>query len=522
MRRLGKTILLTCFLCMALCASAQAMTNDMLKVGIKYGSEAMSEANLQNYSSFSGYAFGYYDADRSFVELGRVGNEYEKITVMTETSYAVELDESFGSFEEAQATASAYDGYVAYTLDGYRVRVGTFSDKSAAQSAEANFAEATHVAGNTGTGVKVFVTGSNTVLFGFDCSGLRSLGILPIENGGKTVTWFRGYRYYGGFEYQRVTGGNMSVINVVNVEDYVKCVIPWEMSNDWPIEALKAQAVCARTYAATQKRHASQGFDVCTTTDCQVYQGTAACNAHSDSAVDETAGMYLYYNGAIVKEAVYYSSNGGASEDCKNVWGSEVAYLKGKTDPYEAKIADKASKYYWSTTYTSAELTTLLKNKGYNIGTVKNLYVSKLTDNGNVYEITFVGTSGTKTFTRETCRTLLSLRSMRFRINSGEADKFYINSGSTTAAVTGAYVISGSGAVNAYSGSASDTYVLTADGTSTLSEKQQNITTDTFVISGSGNGHNVGLSQWGAYAMADLGYDYEDILTFYYTGVEIH
>jgi len=172
MRRLGKTILLTCLLCMALCMSAQAMTNDMLKVGIKYGSEAMSEANLQNYSSFSGYAFGYFDSDRSFVELGRVGNEYEKITVMTETSYAVEFDESFSSFEEAQATASAYDGYVAYTLDGYRVRVGTFSDRSAAQSAEANFAEATRVAGNTGTGVKVFVTGSNTVLFGFDCSGL--------------------------------------------------------------------------------------------------------------------------------------------------------------------------------------------------------------------------------------------------------------------------------------------------------------------------------------------------------------
>lgn len=526
MKRFCKTAVLTLLLSCVFCLSAQAMENDMLKVGIKYGNDALSAANLQNYSAFGGYAFGYYDSSRSFTELGRVGASYEKVTVTTDTTYAIELDAIYPDYDSARSAASAYGGYPAYTLDGYRVRIGTYPTADAASAASSDYPGASRVTGASPTGVKIFITDTNTVLFGFDCSGLMSLGIRPIEAGGKTVTWFKGYRYYGGFEYQRVTGGNISVINVVGLEDYVKCVIPWEMSNDWPLEALKAQSVCARTYAACQTRHKSRGFDVCTTTDCQVYQGTAACSAHSDRAVEETAGEYLWYDGAIVREAVYYSSNGGASEDAKNVWGTDVGYLKGKTDPYEGRIASRIAKYNWSTTYSSAELTTLLKNKGYNIGTVQKLYVSKYTDTGNVLEITFVGTNGTKTFQRENCRLVLGLRSMRFTINGGGADTagggVYVNNSSQTATLSGAYVISGSGTKSAYSGG--ETYVITSSGKQLLEQQPAQgapAASDSFTITGSGSGHNVGLSQWGAYAMADLGYTYEDILQFYYTGVTI-
>ena len=73
-----------------------------------------------------------------------------------------------------------------------------------------------------------------------------------------------------------------------------------------------------------------------------------------------------------MQEAVYYSSNGGASEDSLNVWGNDVGYLKGKIDPYEGKIASIIPRYNWSTTFTASELTTLLNNRGYGIGTVKN------------------------------------------------------------------------------------------------------------------------------------------------------
>lgn len=524
MRKFGKALLLTLPLVLLLCVSTQAMENDMLKVGIKYGDNAMSAANLQNYDPvpFGGYDFGYFDTDRSFVPLASAPAKYGKVTVTADTTYHVQLADVYYDYDTASAAASAYgDAFVAYVDDRYRVHLGSYDSRGEAESAMRSLGAAGAAVGGSATGVTVKATDSGTVLFEFDCGGLRSLGIKPVETGEKSVTWFRGYRYYGGFEYQRITGGDINVINVVNIEDYVKCVIPWEMSNDWPLEALKAQSVCARTYAAAQRKHASQGFDVCTTTDCQVYQGTAACNSHSDSAVDETAGECLYYDGSIVEEAVYYSSNGGASEDCLNVWGSEVPYLKGKTDPYEANVAGKLAKYSWSTTYTSSELTELLVSRGYGIGRVKNLYVSALTDNGNVYEITFVGTNGTRTFQREACRTLLNLRSMRFHISGGDAERYFVNGDGSAVSLSGSFVISGSGAVSAYSARPGDTYAITADGTAAVAEKKENVSTDTFVISGSGNGHNVGLSQWGAYAMADLGYHYRDILNFYYTGVDI-
>ena len=198
-----------------------------------------------------------------------------------------------------------------------------------------------------------------------------------------------------------------------------------------------------------------------------------------------------------------------------------MPYLKGKTDPYEQYVASRVPKYNWSTTYSAAELTALLKSKGYSIGTVKNLYVSALTDNGNVLSVTFVGTNGTKTFQRESCRTILGLRSMRFQINGGNPDSYYVNDASSTVGLSGIYVISGSGKTP-YSARPADTYVITSEGVSALEDKNAGVSTDSFTITGSGNGHHVGMSQWGAYAMADLGYTYRDILEFYYTDVTIY
>lgn len=518
MKRIFKSMLLMLLLCCALNATASAAEHDMLRVGIKYGEEAMSAANLQNYSAFGGYALGYYDAGGSFTALITLPAAYEKITVTPDTSYHVQLPQVFYSASDAQQCAAQYGGFAACENGMYYVRLGSFADYASAQSMGYSYGGT--VVGGSATGVTVIVTGTETVLFAFDCGGSLSLGICPVETTEKAVTWFRGYRYYGGFEYQRAAGGLISVINVVSIEDYVKCVIPWEMDSDWPIEALKAQAVCARTYAVTQHKHSAQGFDICATTHCQVYQGTAKCSDHSDAAVDQTAGQYLWYNGGIVNEAVYYSSNGGASEDSANVWNEDIPYLKGKIDPYESLVSSRVPKYTWTTTYTADELTQLLSSKGYGIGTVKNAYVSALTDTGNVYSVTFVGTLGTKTLTREACRTLLNLRSQRFTINGGSGTQYAVNEDGSRVTLSGASVITGNGTVTALTGGA-DICVITSGGVKTLEEKTAQTATNQFVITGSGNGHNVGMSQWGAYAMADLGYSYLDILQFYYTGVTI-
>jgi stage II sporulation protein D len=109
------------------------------------------------------------------------------------------------------------------------------------------------------------------------------------------------------------------VVNFINIEDYVKGVLPYEMNPEWPKEALKAQAVAARTYTAAHldDKHKSQGFDLCCEPDCQTYRGTNGASALSDSAVDETAGIYMTYDGAYA-DAYYHSSDGGATENSEN------------------------------------------------------------------------------------------------------------------------------------------------------------------------------------------------------------
>ena len=83
------------------------------------------------------------------------------------------------------------------------------------------------------------------------------------------------------------------------------------------------------------------GFDLCTTEDCQVYYGTEGANATTDAAVDQTAGQYLTYDGALCG-TYYSSSDGGATENSENVWVKAVPYLRGVVDPYEANIASIA------------------------------------------------------------------------------------------------------------------------------------------------------------------------------------
>ena len=440
---------------------ASAVVNDTIKVGLRYGSSAMTSANLEN-DVGEGYEFGYFDSDRNFVSL-----EWTDETTIT------------------------------MSPSGH----GT---------------------------IQVTVTGTDEVLYESDGD---TLGVLP--SGRSTATWFRGYRYPGGFEYV-LSGGLLNVINVVDLEEYVKGVIPYEMSGSWPLAALEAQAVCARTYACRDSKHFSTyGFDVCNGTDCQVYNGlgsgSSAATDRSNQAVDNTAGLMLYYDGYLVQDAVYHASNGGATEDSKNVWGTDKGYLKGKSDPYEAQTS--IPNYQWSVTYTVDELSWILDQKGYDVGTVQDVYVSEYTPSGNVRAVTFVGTKGTKTVTGETCRTIFysstygkSVSSMRFSIQggSGGAGGVYVNgSGTCLPSLEGISVISSGGTSTLQGSSVS---VISSAGTSTVNGGTSTAAVPnagTFTITGSGNGHNVGLSQYGAKAMAELGYTYEEILQFYYTDITI-
>ena len=242
----------------------------------------------------------------------------------------------------------------------------------------------------------------------------------------------------------------------------------------------------------------------------------------------------MYYNGKLI-EAVYSSSNGGASEDAKNVWGGDVGYLKGKIDPYEAMTT--IPNYQYTVSFTKDELTHILDTKGYSVGQVTDVYVSSVTPTGNVGSITFVGTSGSKTFTGESCRTIFnsvysgrSVRSQRYTITNGTgggAEGSAYVSGGGSVDLGNSYIISGSGSVSLYPGG--EIYVITGSGTELLTPSDGTASSssgssgggDVFTITGTGNGHNVGLSQYGAKAMAEQGFSYEEILHFYYTDITI-
>ena len=338
----------------------------------------------------------------------------------------------------------------------------------------------------------------------------------------KTVTWFKGYRYYGGFQYRR-SGGNITVINIVDLEDYIKGVLPYEMNNTWPLEALKAQAVCARTYAATiSSSHASSVFDVCNNTHCQMYQGLNLANDRTDQAVEETAGEYVRYQGK--PAATYYpASDRGATEDVRNIWDStaNLPHLKGVIDPYEADLADSISQYNWSVTVSKSEIASKLQSKGYNCGTIVDAYVAELSETGNPKTVTFVDSNGKKwSFGPETLRIWFSLRSNRFTVGGGSgSNSYYVNGTSDTlSSVSGAYVVNGDGTVSAISGTP---YVATSSGTEILGSSSSTSSGSSVTFTGSGYGHNVGMSQQGARAMALRGMDYIDILTFYFTDVTV-
>ena len=335
------------------------------------------------------------------------------------------------------------------------------------------------------------------------------------------------------------------MVNIVDVEDYLIGVVPYEMSDSWPLEALKAQAVCARSYAYNSlNHHSSYHFDICNGTDCQVYYGYgggSTYNANAARAVEETSGVYAKYNGKVI-ETFYSASHGGASESVYNVWGSSLStypYLCGVKDPYEADTASMNPYSSWTVSYTTSTLTQRLQSKGYGTGTSVASLDLTYSDLGNVIAVKVNYANGqSNTFKPTNMRSTFGISSIRFQVNSSgsgsggtpdgslpvngsgslpEQDSYYVISGSGTVGKTDRedlYAISGSGSVDSVTSSS-------GGGSSVTEGNVVHVTGSSYVFEGSGNGHQIGMSQWGAYAMAKRGFTYDEIITFYFPGTTV-
>ena len=559
-------------------ALAAGSGGEMVRVGLAYGSGALVNANLENNTGYgSGYRMGYFDDDLDFVELAWTDEDETQITMVKTqntwvngTSYSnsdnggdvigcyhVLVESGYRSYEQAAADAQEYrDGFVAWIDGDYQVRAGSYTSRQEAEDAAQSLGGT--VAGTSSYAVNVTRTGTAEILFQFDGGDDLALGVMPDVTGADTVrTWFKGYRYYGGFRYERIGGGDLTVVNIVDLETYIKGVVPYEMSSSWPLEALKVQAVCARSYAYINihsGKHTSYHFDVCNTTDCQAYYG-AGTNSSSyqatertDQAVDETAGEYAWYDGQVI-EAFYSSSHGGASESVYNVWGTSLEqypYLCGVEDPYEADMASKNSYSSWTVSYTSSELAQRLENYGYDASSGIESLTLTYSDLGNVIQVRVnYRDGGSDTIRPSSMRSVFGISSIRFTVNGQAASSGsgttsssgggLTANGSTSLDSQGTYtVISGSGSLSqagldglyAISGSGSITPAEDAasgggSGTDTPTGTQVTVSGSSYIFQGSGNGHQLGLSQYGARAMAERGFTYDEIIEFYYPGTYV-
>ena len=348
----------------------------------------------------------------------------------------------------------------------------------------------------------------------FDSSNSQHLTIMPaddnlIEAGGKS--------FRGGLQFLGDSNGKMSVVNYISVDDYVKGVVPREVSASWHEEALKAQAICARNYSVSNiGKHSSAGFDVCTTVHCQVYGGVAAEDPRTNKAVEDTAGQYLMYNGSLA-ETLFFSSSGGHTGNSIYVWGSDIPYLSGVENDYESPKENP--RYTWSVTLTAEQISQKLATNGHDIGAVKGIIAKSDDTTGQVYNLIIEGTSGTKTYTNDGTRGCFGSDVLY--------SQFYTVSPITTPSASGINAISSNG-----KSIISDYYVLSGNGNKTTiqfpfvaksSHSHVELTAQALAyrFDGRGWGHGLGMSQYGAKGMADQGYTYEEILYHYYPGTNL-
>ena len=277
-----------------------------------------------------------------------------------------------------------------------------------------------------------------------------------------TLIMLDGHSYRGFF---MVSSGNrgLGVINYLPVEKYLYGVVPKEMSYKWNKEALKAQAVAARTYALYVKaKSKDKPYDVEATTASQVYGGYAAERVVSNSAVDLTQGQVMTYNGNLII-AYFHANSGGHTEDAKNVWRADMPYLKGVPDRFSRGSSGGAWEYFLS--FNS--LKDQLNRYGFNIKWIKSIKQSGISMSGRSILLNVVSDKGTFAFSSNNFRIKVGatkLKSTLFQI------KPYRNG---------------------------------------------------MLITGNGYGHGVGMSQRGAERMARAGYSYNQILRHYYRGIKI-
>jgi stage II sporulation protein D len=486
---------------------AQTDTDVLVRIGIKY-----SAAGAKDYTAdfMSGLSMNTVTSGK-LKTLGSFTSE-SQLLFQRNTKYAVAAIQGFGSKDEADLLLNVRNfqplGY--YFSGNVRPILAICDSKSEATSRLNDFAGQF-----PDLSLGVIDPQINQIQAkGFATSFIYTDQVPLVFMSGVDAPFYKivGKLYRGGLTVHGL--GNketLSHINVQNLDTYLYGVLPKEMAYNWPVEALKAQAVAARNFAIQSlNKHKAFGFDMCTTVDCQVYGGVESEKPESTQAVEATKGMLIYFNGLPIS-AFYHSNSGGVTENSENVWTAVLNYIRGTQDQYSLGAPHSD----WMLSYTKEELQSALLKSGFDVGLIYDIRINKKTAAGRVNSVTVVGAKGTFVFEKEKFRTALGttvLKSMLFDIQKGDKIAVLSKNGQQAVAGAGLYALSANGLkalqmpMASYNG-----YTTTLKSTGAKD----------FTFVGHGYGHGLGMSQYGAKKMAELGYNYIDILSFYYNGVVI-
>lgn len=320
---------------------------------------------------------------------------------------------------------------------------------------------------------------------------------------------FKGRKYRGCFRAATAQQGGVLLLNVLDLEDYLRGVVPSEMPAMWHPEAVKAQAVAARTYALkeTLTSRAAQ-YDVTADTSDQMYLGASHEHPASDAAVKATEGMIAAYNGQPIT-AYYHSSGGGRTRK-----GTEP-YLVGVESPEESPYDE------WKLEYSLDELGAILAKGGYSVGKLSGARIVPAPDERDGFRIEFTGEGGSKQLTTISVRKILGIntcKSLNFSVETLGV------SGEALVALNAAGKLEVRGEITQGWVKAGSAYAIGAEGMGKLAGAYA-LTLDSqplkVRIIGHGYGHGLGMSQYGAKYMAEHGADWKAIILHYYTGVQI-
>jgi len=252
-------------------------------------------------------------------------------------------------------------------------------------------------------------------------------------------------------------------VNELPLEDYLVGLINCEISSAWPIEAIKAQAVIARTYAVNRRETRRNGlYHLESSVIDQVYNGCEIEDSRARRGVSETAGEVLTYNGAVI-QAFYHSNCGGKTEAAENVWGTSIPYLKGVDCQY-CQLSPSSA---WDQKLTLKEIEERLKAAGFKATGLTDIRAGIRNNRNRLKNVIAVTQRGEVAVPGDQFRKAVGygiIKSTNFTVRVVNGDVFF---------------------------------------------------------SGLGNGHGVGLCQWGAKQRALEGFSYAEILSYYYPGTEL-